>query len=307
MEFKTGRKFLRFYNQEDSGAIIITTEYMTIKIVPEQAHLMWWFGNRSSNTEMYKLQLTKIQEFVGDDDVLDSRTELVGISYNLITENWAVDEIVEGEDELEINLSLTGLANGADMKLIMHVYNEDTTLSPTGETIEGLTELKFDIIVDNWDFSTNAKGIAIQTYLEEVQNRHRVTVRNGTNDENGNHTRTMMFESDSYSVPVAYFEWATVADIYNDSEIKIDEIDVGTTYFDELIDPPTGGLGFEEGLAHLFLTYPNYGDGYKMVHDPSIGINEEAYSESISLFLVPVLSGLFALTAVIAIIKKRRK
>ena len=63
---------------ENLGAITVQTNGLTVKIVPSQGHLMWWHGNQSDADEMYKLQLVKIQEYFGDDDILDDRTELVG-------------------------------------------------------------------------------------------------------------------------------------------------------------------------------------------------------------------------------------
>lgn len=291
---------------QSGGTITITTEEMTIKIVPNQAHIMWWLGNHSTADEMYKLQLLKIREFMGDDAILDDKTEFGGISYNLISNDWVVD-VDEDETEVTITLSLLGLANGADIYLIMHVYNNDTPINGTDQVAEGLTELKFDIIVDNWSFSPMAKGIAIQTYVTEVQHRHRVQIRNGTLTENGNATRKMLFESNGWNAPIAYFEWAEFANVYNSTtEELVDTIDVGTAYFDDLASPPTEAPGFKEGLAHLFLTYPKYGDDLKMVHDPSIGINTDAATVGFSLFILPVIGGLFASAAVLFIVKRRK-
>ncbi|MFW9924027.1 MAG: hypothetical protein ACFFDW_12145 [Candidatus Thorarchaeota archaeon] len=290
---------------EVGGAITISTEEMTIKVTPGQAQIMWWYGNKSNNDEMYKLQLVKIQEFQGDDGTLDDRNELGGIAYNLITEDWEY-LIDEGDTELTITLSLEGLANGANIYLIMHVYNVDEPINGTNQVVDGLTEMKFDIIIENWDFTPTAAGVGIQTYMTEVQHRHRVEVRNGTVAENGNTTRTMQFTSDEYADPVAYVEWATFADVYNSTDDLIDTIEVGTAYFDDLASPPTEAPGFAEGLGHLWLTYPNYGDNYKLVHDPLIGINEDAFTATAPIYWISILGGLFAVGTTFTLIKKRR-
>ncbi len=104
---------------------------------------------------------------------------------------------------------------------------------------------------------------------------------------------------------VAYYEWLNVANIYDNADVLIDTVDVGTAFFDDLATPPADAPGFAEGLAHLYLTYPNYGDNNKMVHDPTIGINEQLYTESIPLYLFPVIGGLFV-TAVIVLVVKRK-
>ena len=290
-------------HQNANGVVTITTGKMTIKLVPDNAHIMWWYGNKSDADQMYKLQLLRIREFMGDDDTLDSMTELGGLSYNLITEDWDYS-IVEGDGELTITLSLEGLANGASVTLIMHVYEEDEPLPGTDQETEGLTELKFDIIVEDWEFSPMAQGYAIHSYITEVQHRNRVIVRNGTGTENGNVTRTMQFEGEDSDIPVAYYEWTNFAEIYNSTDDLIDTIDVGTAYFDDLIVTPTEAPGFAEGLGHLWLTYPNYGDDFKMVHDPTIGINEEAFSAP--LYILPIIAGLFTVSATVIIIKKRK-
>jgi len=117
----------------------------------------------------------------------------------------------------------------------------------------------------------------------------------------------MQYTSEAYGEDaVAYFEWAEFASIYNSTDDFVENIEVGTAYFDDLISPPTEAPGFAEGLAHLFLTYPNYGDDKKMVHDPTIGINADVFTSGLSLYLIPVFSGLIAITATILIIRKRK-
>lgn len=290
-----------------SGDVVtVTTEKMTIKIIPNQAHLMWWYGNRASTDETFKLQLVKIREFVGNDAILDNQSEFGDISFNLIRNDWQYT-IDEAETELTITLSLTDFLNGADMQIIMHVYNFDTPIPDTTEEVDALSELKFDIIINDWVFSEGAQGLAIQSYLTEVEQKHQVKIRNGTLAENGVLKRTMFFESFQYDFDVvAYYEWLNTANIYNNDEVLIDTIDVGTAFFDDLATPPTDVPGFAEGLAHLYLTYPNYGDDNKMVHDPTIGVVEETHSDVAPIFLLPLIGGLFVTAAVVLVVKRRK-
>ena len=292
---------------ESMGAITVNTEYFSVKIVPDQAHLMWWYGNKTDGDEMYKLQLMKIREYMGDDDILDNQTELGGLTYNLITAAWTSD-IVVGEDNATITLSLEGLANGADLYLVMHIYTVDTPIDGSDQVTDALVEVKFDIIINNWDFSPLAKGVAIQSYLTEVQHRHRVLVRNGTVAENGNTTRTMQFASEAHDdEAVAYAEWTTFANVYNSTDDLVDTIDVGTAYFEDLATPPIDTPGFAEGLGHLWLTYPNYGDEHKLVHDPTIGINAELFTETAGLNLAIIIGGLSIATIITIIVARRKK
>lgn len=289
---------------EIADLITIRTDYLNVKIVPDQGHLMWWSG-RNNTDEVYKLQLVKIQEFGGNDTVLDDRYEFLGMPYNLITGEW--NYIVDlQEDQLTLTLSILGLPNGADIHLIMHVYTTDVLIEGTLKTVVALEEMKFDIIVDNWDFSEDAKGYAIQTYLTEIRHRNRVRVRNGTVAENGPHLRTMQFASEAAEDPTAYYGWTTFANIYNSTDDLIDTVDVGTAYFDDLAAPPPEAEGYEEGLGHLFLTYPNYGDSYKMVHDPIIGVNDPGVSLWLTVAL-PIGLGLLLVGIISALVVVRRK
>jgi len=289
---------------EIATAVTIKTDFLYVKIVPDQGHLMWWNG-RNNTDEIYKLQLVKIQEFGGTDEVLDDRFELLGMPYNLITGDW--EYVVDAqENQLTITLSILGLPNGADIHLVMKVYAVDTLIPGTNHTVKALEEMKFDIIVDNWDFSETAKGYAIQTYLTETRHRNRVRVRNGTAAENGDLLRTMQFASEAAEDPTAYYAWTTFANIYNSTDDLVDTIDVGTAYFDDLASPPPEAEGYEEGLGHLFLTYPNYGDGLKMVHDPLIGVNDYGVNLWYAVAL-PVGTGLLLIGIVVALVIVRRK
>jgi hypothetical protein len=289
---------------EIATAITVQTDYLNVKIAPDQGHLMWWVG-RNNTDEMYKLQLVKIQEFGGDDAVLDDKYELLGQPYNLITGDWQYT-IDEQENQLTITLSIIGLPNGADMYLVMKVYTIDVPVLGTDYTVKALDEMKFDIIVDNWDFSTTAKGYAIQSYLTEVRHRNRVRIRNGTAAENGDNLRTMQYASEAAEEPTAYYAWTTFANIYNSTDDLIDTVDVGTAYFDDLASPPEEAPGYQEGLAHLFLTYPNYGDGYKMVHDPIIGANELPAKLWLTVGL-PIGVGVLLIGIIATIVIVRRK
>ncbi|HUT82622.1 MAG TPA: hypothetical protein VMZ29_15610 [Candidatus Bathyarchaeia archaeon] len=291
----------------NGDVITVTTEKMTIKIIPNQAHLMWWYGVRASTDEVFKLQLVKIREFAGADTILDNRSEFGGLSYNLIRNDWQYS-IDLTETELTITLSLIDFLNGADMYVVMHIYNYDTPIPETAEVVDALSEMKFDIIINDWVFSEGAQGYAIQSYLTEVEHHNEVRIRNGTLAENGELKRTMFFESFQYDYDVvAYYEWLEYASVYNNADILIDTIDVGTVFFDDdSCIPPEDVPGFAEGLAHVYLTYPNYGDDNKMVHDPTIGVIDLAQSNVAPLYLLPLLGGLFATAAIVLIVKRKK-
>jgi hypothetical protein len=286
--------------QEGQDGITITTNFMTMKIVEDKPHFIWWNGNQSTADEIYNVQITKIEEFFGNDDVLDNQTELDGVTYNLLTTNWATD-IVEEANFVTVTLTSIGLANGAELQFIIHAYSEDQPIEGTDKFVEALTEVKFDIIVNNWQFSETAQGLAIKTQTLESQERHRIQIRNGSAAENGNATRSMQFESEEHgNTKVAYFEWATFAEVY-DGAILEDTLEVDNVFLFDGAPGPGPGL---QSMIEMYLTYPNYGNNLKLVHDPSIGIYPEAFS--IPLPILPILGGLIVIATIVIVIKKRK-
>ncbi|NHJ04925.1 MAG: hypothetical protein EAX90_08885 [Candidatus Heimdallarchaeota archaeon] len=288
--------------KEGQDAITIATEFITFKIVDSQPQFIWWNGNRSTSDEIYNVKYTTIQEYFGNDEVIDTPSELHGISYNLLTADWLID-VIEEETEITITLSLSGLPNNAEMQFVIHIYNNDQPIIGTDNTVEGLMEVKFDIIIKNWQFQEGARGIAIKAQILESQQRHRVKIRNGTSEENGNKTRTMQFESEEYgNAIVAYYEWSTFADIYDGAE-KVSTIDVGTSYFGDFVPP--GQSNPDSSIINQWLTYPNYGDSLTMIHDPSIGVNSDLPTDIVPLYTLSIFSGLIATALIISILRKR--
>lgn len=295
-------------NVEDKpGMITITTEYITFKFTEGRPNFTWWNGNTSSSDEVYNVHYMTISEYFGDDEVLDHLNELIGgLSYNLLTSVWST-EVVEEDEDVTITMTMSGLANDVELQFKVHIYTSDQVISGTDSVVEGLTEIKFDIVVKNWQFSEGAQGLGIKAQIHESQRRHRIRVRSGSEDENGNKSQLMQFESDEYNnAVVAYYEWTTFAEIYNGSE-KIDTIDVGTTYFNEdMSGPGEGPIGGDQEIINQWLTYPNYGDSLTMIHDPSIGVDPDAISNNLSLYILPLIGGIIAPVLVVSLVRRKK-
>ncbi len=289
------------------GMITITTEYITFKFTEGRPNFTWWNGNTSSSDEVYNVHYMTISEYFGDDEVLDGLNELIGgLSYNLLTSVWSTD-VVEEDENVTITMTMSGLANDVELQFIVHIYTSDQVISGTDSVVEGLTEIKFDIVVKNWQFSEGAQGLGIKAQIHESQRRHRVRIRSGSEEENGNRSRLMNFESEEYNnAVVAFYEWTTFADIYNGSE-KIDSIDVGTTYFnDGMPGPGEGPIGGDQEVYNQWLTYPNYGDSLTMIHDPSVGVDPEAISNNLSLYILPIIGGILAPVLVVSLVRRKK-
>jgi len=264
--------------EEEFDNITITTEYITLKINDLSPHFIWLNSDNTPAVEMYNVKFISIKEFFGENDILDNPMELGGISYDLSSNDWD-HEITINSNSLSVKLTLSDLANGAEIQFIISIYNEDKIISGSDHSIDALTEIKIDIIISNWDFSENAAGLALFTLVYESQENPAVQIRDGLEVENGNASTTMQFESENYNNnKIAYFEWTTFADIYDGPDLT-DNINVSKA---SLVDDFTSSLPVSPAMIPIYLTYPNYGNSLKMIHDPSIGVYPENYSVTVN-------------------------
>lgn len=286
---------------EDLNDIIITTNYITIKIAKISPHFIWWVGNQSSSNEMYNVKFISIKEFFGDDDFLDNPLELGGISYDLASSDWS-HQITMNEASLTIEFTLTGLANGAEIQFILNIYNENQMIQGTDHLVNALTEMKFDIVINNWEFTENASGLAFLTNVFESQQNHRMNIRDGTLNENGNASQSMQIESEEYhDNKIAFFEWTNFASIYDGLDL-VNNISVSKASL--LGDIPVT-LPIDLDIIPLYLTYPNYGNSLKMVHDPLIGVYPESFSHSFNA--ISIVSGIIAFVIIGILTSKRNR
>ncbi len=156
--------------------------------------------------------------------------------------------------------------------------------------VEGRSELKMDIEIGNFPFSSETSSVALQTLQKEdldsgdpQQNRHRVRTRERTHNNtidssmnwttiggnetqfermNGTDTQCMDFIDAASAVPQGFFSWVDQALItWPGGEQEL--VYVNASYV------PTGA-----GIA-VYLSYPNF-DGGSILHDPSIGLYADA-------------------------------
>ncbi|MBN1330096.1 MAG: hypothetical protein JXA54_11540 [Candidatus Heimdallarchaeota archaeon] len=281
--------------KEEFDNITITTDYLTLKINGLNPHFIWWNNNIDPAGEIYNLKFISIKEFFGDDDILDNPLELGGIAYDLSSGGWS-HELTILPNSLTIELTLSGLANGAEIQFIITVFNEDKVINGTDHILEALTAVKIDIIINNWDFSVNAAGLALFTYVFESQENPAVQIRAGTPVENGNASEILQFQSESYNNnKIAFFEWTTFANVY-DGLALVDNVTVRKA---SLVEGLPISLPVSPSMIPIYITYPNYGNSLKMVHDPSVGIYLDNYS--ISVNALSIINGLMLIMTLVFI------
>lgn len=188
--------------------------------------------------------------------------------------------------------------------------------------VEGQSEMKMDIEIGNFPFSSETSMVALQTLLKEdldsgepQLNRHRVQTRerfrNNTMDSSMNWTTTGGNET--------RFERMNGTDVQ-----RIDFVDADAnvaqgffTWVDQALITWPGGaqeLAYVNasyaptgaGIA-VYLSYPNF-DGGSILHDPSIGLYADAapiVGPEIDMLLVLGIGGVVVLAILIVLIRKK--
>jgi hypothetical protein len=313
------------------GSIFIETPDIKVKLLSGRPDIFFWAANVTQGRKqvaVFHVGFHYLAELFGDDTVIDNRQELGGKVYNLASSavEWALDLDTDTGDPNHLIAIQTSspLADGATLQFVYHIYLEDTivteTLNETTFTYEAkaLSEVKFDIIVEDWVFSPGATGLALHVKVHEMQYRHRV--RNGervnapedgpkiNETESARTNRT--HEPERYGIEFfdennrrAYFAWTPEADVFDENGTYIETVNVSASAVSYGFDTDFGkGKEFAKEFINLFLVYPNYGDGNKLVHDPVIGIDDASgvsYSW-IALLAIPIV-------ALAVLVRKRKR
>ena len=319
----------KFDNRE--GSVFIETESIVVKLNEGKPDFFIYkvgsdFSGRSKDP-MFHISFSYVAEIFGDDLVVDDRTELLGGKiYNLASELITWDLVTENTTNEIIGTQTSSvLDNGATITFVYHVYLEDVVVEEeidgtiVSYTVKGLEEIKFDIIVNNWNFTPGAQGLVFAIKVHELQYRHRVRVgervnqpetgdlidethvfdpvRNQTHEENG-----IAFLDDRDRLQ-AYFAWANQADVFFENGTYVDTVPVVATSSSYGMDPQFGvGHVFGKEFINLNLIYPNYGDGLKLIHDPIIGMPD---TSGVSFGLIAMIA--IPTLAAAALIIRRKK
>ena len=316
--------------ENTKGAVFLVTPRLKVRISAGRPDIMFWASNetaRHRTMPVYHVGFHYIAELFGDDMVVDSRNEIGGKIYNLYSDQveWKL-QTANYTNELRATLTSSQLSNGATISFVYHIYLEEITVtkelnnSKVAYVAHGLKEIKFDIIVNNWSFSDNATGLIFLVNVHELAFRHRLRVGNrinspeehyrvnGTNTNPNNRTadphRDGIIFVDTRDNPKAYFSWSPIADIYDLNGNYIKNVNCTPTIVSYGYNMKTfRGRRFGVEYANLILAYPNYGDGLRLEHDPTIGVEPENLSIDYSW---TALIALPLVTFVAVIIKRKR-
>jgi hypothetical protein len=279
--------------------ISITTSEMTMKIIDYKPFFTYWFFNQSTSVEKYNVKFTKIQEYFGADSYLDSIIELGGISYNLQTSDWD-SSITDDDYNVNVNLTLSGLANDVEIQFLIHVSGFLRSMDHTSDLIHPYRECEVEIIVKNWVFTPGAQGFAIKLEIFESTKINEVNLIN--NSYSYDNIEALEFRSNmGYPLEKASCKWLKVADYYNDTEF-ISVYNVGSSFFNETYSPP------EDEITHLWISYPKVEDSFTINHVNIIGLNEQYPSPSyvVGPIFISTISLLIFFNIVFIVFRKKK-
>jgi hypothetical protein len=187
-----------------------------------------------------------------------------------------------------------------EMEIHAHMYLNDNTTD--GYTVAGKTELKFDIVLRNWEWQRNDTNLALRFDIHPLKNTYRLNDTNGnacdtTTNTTGFETKVMnqqqvkqMYQISGEGVD-GYFAYA------NKAQYKI-----ASAYEYGTVNASHSSLG--DGTLQTYLSFEHFDD--ELIYDPSVGVDEDTIDETGSIELVFI--GVGALMVIsFALYRKKNK
>lgn len=283
--------------QYSAGIVTLNTDDISIKVTGnnQAPHFHWWDPN--TPTVDYHVMFVKMFEAndTNADGAYTNGTDtMVGAPFALPTIGWEFSDFVldeEGDNITAVHFNFTTTTEfdprpeGAGMD-----YGNLPNLPAFNVTIEirvhlNLTtpgEMKFDLIVEGWEWTYEDSILVLQFNLTE-SNHGEVQ---GDRDPSGFHKTGTMFQFEN-----GYFGYEETALAANNS------LQVRASYGE--------GTGLEAGQA-IYLAFENFGNE-TLEYDPTLGIES---SSSTGFVLDPMTLALIGgavvvLLLVVAIIRRR--
>lgn len=343
------------HTRMQDGSVWINTDIITIMASPEQPDFHFWFTADDNGTNArFSSNYVNLIEF--EDQNNDSAFQMDEILYSapLAAYEWTIttgDVVVDGvTQEVWLKYTKSGVKSSMMMddphdgfgdmgaverfadvtiQIWAHIYLNDYTGEVTDDhgvhfnyTVAGKSELKTDIEIANFPFSSENSSVALQVMLNENQetgmhnmHQHRIETRerfrnttlesdmnwtttggNETRFEQRNNTlcQRMDFVDGTTDVAQGYFTWLDKAVITWPGG-ETEAVNVTASYV------PRG-----DGTA-VYLAYPYFDDG-SILHDPSIGLYPEA-APSIGIpinYVVVAGIGVVALLAILVVLVRKK-
>ncbi|MFX1481776.1 MAG: hypothetical protein ACFFCP_01155 [Promethearchaeota archaeon] len=343
------------HTRMSDGTVWINTDIITIMADDNMPHFEFWYtADENGTLARFSASYVMLAEFEDlNHDGAYQRNEslyfapLSAFEWTLITET-----VTDGDITKEVKLTYTksgvkssmmpgmpmadheGMGDverfsNVTLQITAHIYLDNYTGEVTDNkgvhfnyTVVGKSELKMDIQIGNFPFSSENSSVALQTllrdnvatgaqYLHHHRMETRERFRNVTLDSDmnwtttgGNETRFErmngtecqrmdFFDSDT-AIAQGYFTWLDKAVIHWPGG-DIEAVNVTASYI------PRG-----DGVA-VYLAYPYFDDGY-ILHDPSIGLYPEG-APSVGLptdyVLIAGIGGVVLIAILVVLVRKK--
>ncbi|MFQ6080523.1 MAG: hypothetical protein ACE5OW_02510, partial [Candidatus Bathyarchaeia archaeon] len=269
----------------------------------------------SDNTVKFEKDKPKIDfEYVKNGTEIDFSADdfaLIEFYNSEIKQRLKFDEILwdatfEETDEGEIIVTYYANTTQYEITIVMHVYESSVTgasATRNGTVVfdvdGGGDEVKFDLIVSRWTWDPEAdesSQLALFMKLEtEVEGE--VTFESAGIDED-----KIVVKLDDVGIKVSWVKEAEI--IPPDDASRF--VDVTVTYESMELEIEGGEVELE---LDVYFTYPYFGDN-QLIHDPSIGIEDDPILYAFTLITPGLLigTGITAITiAAVAIALTRRR
>jgi hypothetical protein len=326
------------HSRTSDGSVWINTDIITIMANDDMPHFHFWYTSDENGTHArFSTSYVMIAEFEDSngDGAYQTNETLYFAPLSAFEWTLTTGDVVEGDVTTEVWLkytksgvrssmmpdmplaSLEGMGDiqrfsDVTIQIWAHIYLDDYTGEVTDDhgvqfnyTVVGRSELKMDIEIGNFPFSSENSSVTIETLQRENEaisnqfvHRHRIETRerfrNVTMDSDMNWTTTggnesrfermdgtncqsLNFFDSETGLAQGFFNWLDTAVITWPGG-ETEAVDVVASY------APSGN-----GVS-VYLAYPYFDDG-SILHDPSIGLYPEgAPSVSPSIGVVALLA-----------------
>jgi hypothetical protein len=289
--------------EDDDGDLRISSEDNLIKFEKEAPQIRFKYVANETEIEFEADDFSLI-EFVdkNNDNEIQSDEIKQKLEFDEIAWTFNYTRMTKGNNTI---ITVTYYANSTDYEiaLIMKIYQRRVTESFTAwdativyDVDGGADEVKFDLIISRWGWRAESSKLALLMELESEAEGD-VTLESASVDED-----QIAIKLNGIKIKVGWVKKAKIV-AADDSE---EFVNVTVSY--KSLDIELEDSEFELELDVYFI-YPNFGEN-KLIHDPSIGIEDELLRYVFTLITPEFLLGTaIAATAitVIAFAFTRRK
>ena len=263
---------------------------------------------RKNDTAVYIVKFNRIIEFIDKDNdgkFDGSIDEILAHAPLTAHDIWEVtDETITLEDgTTELRVLFNGTAEVlpmspgprigfAEVAFINHIYDRDTNVS--GYIIEGGRELKIDIVISDWPWSSDESKLALEIvfagmFKGKERTPHCYREREQIRYKNVKVHRIRMEGDADYYAEFRYTEQAQIRNRNRAANCCVNASDQ-----------------FKQNSAITWLVYPHFNG--TLVHDPSIYAGEMGGAVSILRGYLPIIVAIvIGVVVVVVVLKKIRK